>query len=51
MRKFKSEFVPFIYPYSIVSKLTSNIIRTAIPEFINTKDDSFWLKLSHLTIT
>ena len=41
MGKFKSEFVPPSYPYIIVSKLTDEIIRAAIKEFINAKEDSF----------
>ena len=51
MGKFKSEFVPPSYPYIIVSKLTDEIIRAAIKEFINAKEDSFWLKLYHITPT
>ena len=51
MGKFKSEFVPPSYPYIIVSKLTDDIIRTAMQEFIDTKEDSYWLKLYHITDT
>ena len=51
MEKFKSNFVPPSYPYIIVSKLTDDIIRAAIQEFIGTKEDSYWLKLYHLTAT
>lgn len=51
MEKFKSDFVPPSYPYIIVSKLTDEIIRAAIQEFINAKEDSFWLKLYHITPT
>lgn len=51
MEKFKSDFVPPSYPYIIVSKLTDNIIRAAIQEFIDTKEDSYWLKLYHMTAT
>lgn len=51
MGKFKSEFVPPSYSYIIVSKLTDEIIRAAIQEFINAKEDSFWLKLYHITPT
>lgn len=51
MKKFKSDFVPPTYPFIIVSKLTDDIIRTAIQEFIGTKDDSYWLKLYHVTAT
>ncbi len=47
----KSDFVPPSYPYIIVSKLTDNIIRAAIQEFIDTKEDSYWLKLYHMTAT
>jgi len=35
----------------IVSKLTDSIIRAAIQEFIDTKEDSYWLKLYHMTAT
>jgi len=51
MEKFKSNFVPPSYPYIIVSKLTDDIIRAAIQEFIDTKEDSYWLKLYHMTAT
>jgi hypothetical protein len=47
----KSDFVPPGYPYIIVSKLTDNIIRAAIQEFIDRKEDSYWLKLYHITAT
>ena len=51
MEKFKSDFVPPDYPYIIVSKLTDDIIRAAIQEFIDKKEDSYWLKLYHITAT
>lgn len=51
MEKFKSNFVPPGYPYIIVSKLTDDIIRATIQEFIDTKEDSYWLKLYHMTAT
>ena len=51
MEKFKSNFVPPSYPYIIVLKLTDDIIRAAIQEFIDTKKDSYWLKLYHMTAT
>ena len=51
MEKFKSNFVPPSYPYIIVSKLTDEIIHAAIQSFIDTKDDSYWLKLYHTTAT
>ena len=41
MEKFKSNFVPPGYSYIIVSKLTDDIIRAAIQEFIDTKEDSY----------
>ena len=40
------KFLPPQYPYIIVSKLTDEIIRAAIQEFINAEEDSYWLKLS-----
>ena len=51
MEKFKSDFVPAGYPYIIVSKLTDEIIRAAIQEFIDAKEDSYWLKFYHITAT
>ena len=51
MKKSKSNFVPPGYPYIIVSKLTDDIIRAAIQEFIDAKEDSYWLKLYHITAT
>jgi hypothetical protein len=51
MEKFKSDFVPAGYPYIIVSKLTDEVIRAAIQEFIDAKEDSYWLKLYHMTAT
>ena len=51
MEKFKSDFVPPSYPYIIVSKLTDDIIRAAIQEFIDPKEDFYWLKLYHMTAT
>lgn len=51
MEKFKSDFVPAGYPYVIVSKLTDEVIRSAIQEFIDAKEDSYWLKLYHMTAT
>ena len=51
MEKFKSDFVPAGYPYVIVSKLTDEVIRSTIQEFIDVKEDSYWLKLYHMTAT
>ena len=51
MKRIESDFVPAGYPYIIVSKLTDEIIRAAIQEFIDTEEDSYWLKLYHLTAT
>ena len=51
MEKFKSNFVPPSYPYIIVSKLTDDIIQAAIQKSIDTKEDSYWLKLYHITAT
>ena len=51
MEKFESGFLPPCYPYIIVSKLTDEIIHAAIQSFIDTKDDSYWLKLYHTTAT
>jgi hypothetical protein len=51
MEKNESDFVPAGYPYIIVSKLTDEIIRAAIQEFIDENEDSYWLKLYHITAT
>jgi hypothetical protein len=51
MERFQSDFVPSGYPYIIVSKLTDEIIQAAIQEFIDEKEDSYWLKLYHITAT
>ena len=51
MERSKSNFVPVGSPYIIVSKLTDEIIRAAIQEFIDAKEDSYWLKLYHMTAT
>ena len=47
----KGTFLPPQYPYIIVSKLTEEIIQTAIQEFIDAEADSYWLKLYHLAPT
>ena len=44
MEKFKSDFLPSSYPYIIVSKLMDDIIKASLQSFINTKNDSYWLK-------
>lgn len=49
MEKYGSQFVPPEYPYIIVSKLTDEIIKSAIQSFVDTEDDSYWLKLYHIT--
>ena len=51
MEKFESDFLPPGYPYIIVSKLTDDIIKAALQSFIDTEDDSYWLKLYHITAT
>lgn len=51
MKKAGSEFVPPGYPCIIVSKLTRDIIQAAIQEFIDVKEDSYWLKLYHVSGT
>lgn len=51
MEKFKSDFVPTGYPYIIVSKLTDEVIRAAIQQFIDEKEDLYWLKLYHIIAT
>ena len=51
MEREKSDFLSPGYPYIIVSKLTDDIIKASIQSFINTEDDSYWLKLYHITAT
>ena len=51
MAKFKDNFLPPGYPYIIVSKLTDEIIQAAIQAYIDTEDDSYWLKLYHIVAT
>ncbi len=41
--------MPPSYPYIIVSKLTDDIIWAAIQEFIDRKEDFYWLKLYPIT--
>jgi hypothetical protein len=47
----KGKFLPPCYPYIIVSELTDEIIEAAIEEFVNQREDSFWLKLYFLVLT
>lgn len=47
----EGKFLPPGYPYIIVSELTYEIIQAAIEEFIGAKEDSYWLKLYHITAT
>ena len=51
MKKSKSDFLEPGYPYIIVSKLTDEIIQAAIQAYIDTEDDSYWLKLYHIVPT
>jgi hypothetical protein len=51
MEESESGFLPPGYPYIIVSKLSDAIIRAAVQSFIDSDDDSFWLKLYHTTAT
>lgn len=51
MEKSESEFLSPSYPYILVSKLTDEIIEAAIQSFIDTDDDSYWLKLYHIPAT
>ena len=51
MKKSKSSFLPPSYPYIIVSKLTDQIIHSAVQAFVDEEDDSFWLKLYHTIVT
>ena len=51
IEKSGSSFLPPYVPYIIVSKLTDEIIHAAIQSFIDTEDDSYWLKLYHTAAT
>jgi hypothetical protein len=51
MEKFESDFLPPRYPYIIISKLTDDIIKASLQSLITTKNDSYWLKLYHITAT
>ena len=51
IKKSKSDFLEPGYPYIIVSKLTDEIIQAAIQAYIDTEDDSYWLKLYHIVPT
>ena len=51
MEKAESKFSKFLepgYPYIIVSKLTDDIIKTAIQAYIDEEDNVYWLKLYYL---
>jgi len=48
MEKEKSAFLAPDYPCIIVSKLKDDIIRAAIESFINSDDESRWLKFYHV---
>lgn len=45
----EKKFLPPGYPYIIVSEFTNEIIHAAIEEFIGESEDSYWLKLYHIT--
>ena len=47
----ESKFLPPQYPYIIVSELRGEIIKAAIEEFISAEENSYWLKLYHVTPT
>ena len=49
MEKSKSNFLEPSYPYIIVSKLTDEIIKETLQAFVNEEEDSFWLKVYHIT--
>lgn len=51
MEEEEGKFLSPGYPYIIVSKLSDDIIRAAIQKFINEEEDSYWLKLYHITAT
>lgn len=41
IKKYKSDFVPAGFPYTIVSKLTDKIMRSAVQEFINAEENLY----------
>ncbi len=47
----EDKFVPPELPYIIVSEFTNEIIKAAIQEYIDAEEDSYWLKLYHVTAT
>ena len=47
----EGKFLPPGYPYIIVSELTDEILKAALQEFVDAKEDSYWLKLYHITAT
>ena len=51
MKKYKKNFVPPRYLYIILLKLTGEVIGSAIQQFIDAEEDSYWLKLYHMTAT
>lgn len=51
MEKGNSTFLKPGYPYIIASKLTDEIIQAAIQAYIDTEDNSYWLKLYHILPT
>jgi hypothetical protein len=51
MEREKSDFLSSRYPYISVSKLTDDIRKASIQSLINTKNDSYWLKLYHIIAT
>lgn len=51
MEKSESNFIEPQYPYIIVSKLTDEIIKSALQSYIDTEEDSYWLKLYHIVPT
>jgi hypothetical protein len=49
IEKSGSNFLGPNYPYIILSKLTDEIIKEALQSFVDIKEDSYWLKLYHIT--
>lgn len=51
MENVEGKFLPPDYSYILVSKLKPQIIKEAVQEYVDAKDDSYWLKLYHVART
>lgn len=51
MEETQGNFLPPDCPYIYVSKLTPEIIKAAIQEYVDAQEDCYWLKLYHVSAT